>query len=113
LNEIAGVLAGPLLDIASELGAWEAFQQAAAQTLTARGLRTRLHTWFDGFRTLKLVHGLRSRGLASLPFRQALAAAPCCTPEQAQRATVDQLRRLLAEQETSLPACIGSVFAAC
>jgi hypothetical protein len=110
LNDIAGVMADPLRDVVSELGAWEALQQASEQTLTATGLRTRLHTWFDAFRTLKLVHGLRSRGLASLPFRQALAAAPCCTPAQAQDATVDELRRLLAEQETSLPACIGSVF---
>ncbi len=110
LTEMAGALASPLQDVVGELGAWEALAQAAGQTLTAAALRTRLHTWFDGFRTLKLVHGLRSRGLSSLPFRQALAAAPCCTPWQAQHATVDELRRLLAAQAAGVPACIGLTF---
>jgi hypothetical protein len=38
--------------------------------------RARLHEWFDGFRTLKLLHALRDAGLASLPWQEALARAP-------------------------------------
>jgi hypothetical protein len=35
-----------------------------------------LHAWFDGFRTLKLVHALRDSGLADLPWREAFGRAP-------------------------------------
>jgi hypothetical protein len=35
-----------------------------------------LHTWFDAFRTLKLVHLLRDDGLPSLSCREALRLAP-------------------------------------
>jgi hypothetical protein len=34
----------------------------------------RVHTWFDAFRTLKLVHALRKGGFDSVPWREALAA---------------------------------------
>jgi hypothetical protein len=99
----AGPMAACLDPLLNELGAWQALEQAARQTRTERSLLTRLHTWFDGFRTLKLVHGLRGRGLASLPFRQALAGSWCCTPAQAERGTVDELRKRLLDQ-TAQPA---------
>jgi hypothetical protein len=39
------------------------------------------HTWFDGFRTLKLVHAIRDRGYAGLKWREALESAPFVTAE--------------------------------
>jgi hypothetical protein len=35
-----------------------------------------LHTWFDGFRTLKLLHALQRSGLAQAPWYEALRTAP-------------------------------------
>ena len=35
-----------------------------------------LHTWFDGFRTLRFVHDMRDRRYPNLPWREALANAP-------------------------------------
>jgi hypothetical protein len=103
----AGPMAASLDSLLNELGAWQALEQAAQQTLTESSLFTRLHTWFDGFRTLKLVHGLRRRGLVSLPFREALADSWCCTPAQAGHATVDELRKLLLDQNTESAHALG------
>jgi hypothetical protein len=38
--------------------------------------RRRLHTWFGAFKTLKLLHGLRDRGLGPGPFFEAMRTAP-------------------------------------
>jgi hypothetical protein len=40
-----------------------------------------LHTWFDGFRTLKLIHALRDGGLSDLPLEEAISGAPFETPD--------------------------------
>jgi hypothetical protein len=111
MHAAAGQWRAPLEQLSVELGLWPALEQAARHTRSAAALRLRLHTWFDGFRTLKFVHGLRNRALPSLPFREALAASPeCCTPEQARDASVDDLRRLLAQRQTRLPPSTGLVF---
>ena len=51
------------------------------------------HTWFDAFRTLKLVHALRDGGLPSLPWRQALAEAPFTGLSASTEEAVEPLRR--------------------
>jgi hypothetical protein len=61
------------------MGAREALARLA-ETAPADRLRSRIHEWFDAFRTLKLVHGLRDGGMASLPWRDALARAPFLPP---------------------------------
>lgn len=93
-----------------ELDAWPSLALASRHTRSERALRKRLHTWFDGFRTLKLVHALRRRGLESVPFRQALGASWCDTAEAAPSAPVDDLRRQLAEQYARLAARAGLGF---
>lgn len=96
--------------VLEELGAWTSLELAASHTRSARALRHRLHTWFDGFRTLKLVHGLRSRGLESVPFREALGAPWCETAKRALDAPVDELRQQLANQYARLPPDVGLRF---
>lgn len=102
----AAVLAAAL----EELGAWSSLELAASHTRSERALRHRLHTWFDGFRTLKLVHGLRNRGLESVPFREALSAPWCDTANDARGAPVDELRRRLADQYARLAPDVGLRF---
>ncbi|MCP4444111.1 MAG: hypothetical protein GY811_02035 [Myxococcales bacterium] len=51
-------------------------RQAMAQCKTPSARAARLTTWFDGFRTLKLVHALRDHGLPDIPWRQAVDSAP-------------------------------------
>ena len=54
----------------------EAMREAIARSGDGATMRRHFHTWFDAFRTLKLVHALRDAGLPSMPWRQALAEAP-------------------------------------
>lgn len=96
--------------VLEELGAWTSLELAASHTRSARALHHRLHTWFDGFRTLKLVHGLRSRGFESVPFREALRAPWCETAQRALEAPVDELRQQLADQYARLPPHTGLRF---
>lgn len=60
----------------AELGARQALDDARARVTTPAALATRVHGWFDGFRTLKLIHGLRDAGLTDQPWEQALRQAP-------------------------------------
>lgn len=60
-------------------------------------LRVQVWGWFDAFRTLKLVHGLRSAGFADRPWREVLDRAPF-TP-QAGEDPVEIVRERLAAAE--------------
>lgn len=102
------------------LGARAALQGARARAHRPDARARRVRDWFDGFRTLKLVHALRDAALPSLPWHHALAAAPFLAglldmapmpPELAAPGPLDasttaaltehvtRLRRLLAERE--------------
>jgi len=58
------VLIGPL----GESGATEALQHALRQSSDADQFNRQMHTWFDAFRTLKLIHHLRGHLLPSISF---------------------------------------------
>jgi hypothetical protein len=58
-------------------------REAARQCKTPAVRRQRLLQWFDGFRTLKLIHALRDQGLADTPWKEAFDAAPF-VPEPAE-----------------------------
>ncbi len=57
-------LIGPL----GESGATEALQHALRQSSDADQFHRQMHTWFDAFRTLKLIHHLRDHLLPSISF---------------------------------------------
>jgi len=50
--------------------------RAAAQCATPAALSARLHTWFDSFRTLKLLHAARESGALDVELDVALSSAP-------------------------------------
>jgi hypothetical protein len=62
-----------LREAVDQLGAVEALRVARDTRPDRKALHRHLHTWFDGFRTLKLVHWLRDRELPNLPWREAVA----------------------------------------
>lgn len=91
-----------LVEVLDKLGA----RDALAKIPASQRLRRR-HEWFDGFRTLKLLHGLRDAGLPSLPWREALARAPF-VPETfddpfAQCRALAELERLRNKTSASMP----------
>lgn len=64
-----------------------------------------IHTHFDAFRTLKLIHALRDECLGTVPLREALTMHPfkCSLPKQ-----VDRINRWLRElEEERLPIRTG------
>jgi hypothetical protein len=56
-----------------ELGATRALQHALRQSSDANQFNRQMHTWFDAFRTRKLIHYLRDHHLPSISY-QALVA---------------------------------------
>tara|TARA_B100001123_G_scaffold321423_1_gene360480 strand:+ start:2528 stop:3880 length:1353 start_codon:yes stop_codon:yes gene_type:complete len=57
------------------------------------------HDWFDGFRTLKLLHALRNTGIEDRPWRQALSEASFC------RSPNTDLDALLSDQGQTFETC--------
>ncbi len=58
-----------------ESGVTEALQHAFRQSSDAKQFKRQMHTWFDAFRTLKLIHHLRDHHLPSVGF-EALVTEP-------------------------------------
>ena len=54
----------------------DAWRGISAQAPNPVARLRRLHDWFDGFRTLKLIHHLRDQGSSSLPWQEAIRRAP-------------------------------------
>lgn len=48
---------------------WPKLQKNASDL---SGLGAQFHRWFDGFKTLKLIHHLRDRSFASIPVEEAV-----------------------------------------
>ena len=59
-----------------EMGAFAAVREVIREPGDERTVLLRLHEWFDGFRTRRLLASLRDSGIPSLPYRQALTEAP-------------------------------------
>jgi hypothetical protein len=97
-----------LAELFEALGVEEAALGASRQALTERQLSMRLHTWFDSFRTLKLVHAIRDRVRGELPWREAIAAAPFCSSgTHALHAEADEIRERLIAREAELDLLVG------
>ncbi len=96
-----------LQDVLRKLGAFEAVRDAAAKSRDAETLRRHLHTWFDAFKTRKLIHALRDGGLPSLPWREALAEAPFTNLADSTEEDLEALRRTLAAEERKLSTPAG------
>ena len=93
-----------LEDSLRKLGAFEAIRDASAKSRDAETLRRHLHTWFDAFKTRKLIHALRDGGLPSVPWREALAEAPFTNLSGSTQDDPAALGRALASEERKLAA---------
>src|SRR5207247_11157578 len=91
-----------LLASLERLGAFPALREAIVRSGDAPTMLRHFHTWFDAFRTLKLVHALRDGGLPSLPWPEALAEAPFTNLSASTVEEAEPLRKLLAAEERKL-----------
>jgi len=97
-----------VLALFAHLDARSEFEAASREVRVPAARRRRVHSWFDAFRTLKLVHTLRDRCFPSVSWRVALAGAPFCGPSPAgdDEAFV-RTRTTLANAERNLPLLTG------
>lgn len=65
-----------ILRICEEMKMPEAFEGLATKNPKAANLELALSIWFDGFRTLKFIHRVRDLYLPSIPWFDAIKAAP-------------------------------------
>lgn len=65
-----------ITDLLRELDARPAFEAASRDAKMPAARFRRVASWFDAFRTLKLVHALRDAAYPSVPWRRALAESP-------------------------------------
>lgn len=84
LHDIAGQIAGKgpddligqhLYRVLSDLKVEQALAHALAHSSNRPTFLRHMHIWFDAFRTLKFIHGLRNYCLPSLPIEQAFKKA--------------------------------------
>ena len=94
-------------DFLESQGAPGAWRTLAAQAPTAADRLRRLHGWFDGFRTLKLIHHVRDRGATSLPWQEAIRLAPFMGDVEDDGASLRDARAELLRLEQGLPRLVG------
>jgi hypothetical protein len=62
----------PAFRILSDLGIEKCLQHCARQSRSGETFGRHFQQWFDGFRTLKFIHGLRDAGKSNLTLKQSL-----------------------------------------
>ena len=85
-----------------KMGAFAAMREAIARSHDARTMLRHFHTWFDAFRTLKLVRALQAGGLPALPWHDALTEAPFTGLTASMQEDPEELRAALAAEERKL-----------
>ena len=103
-----------LVESLEKMGAFAAMREAIARSADAPTMLRHFHTWFDAFRTLKLIRALQAGGLPALPWRQALAEAPFTNLSASTEDDPEPLRAALAQEERRLaesPAGVPPVVA--
>ncbi|MEP7051607.1 MAG: hypothetical protein ABJB12_14695 [Pseudomonadota bacterium] len=93
--------------VLERLGVFAALTSAATQAPLGSVLRRRVHTWFDGLRTLRFIHGMRDACLPSVPWRAALHAATFLEAPFRDGEQPEAVRARLARLEEALPAQVG------
>src|SRR5262249_51588811 len=104
-----------LIEALEKMGAFPAIRQAIERSSEPEAMLRAFHTWFDSFRTLKLIHALRDGGMPSIPYAEALAEAPFTGLTAATEDDAEWERKELADRERALaesPAGLPSLAAA-
>lgn len=96
-----------LLSTARDLGILEAMRRSAVIASDAFTLSRHLHTWFDAFRTLKLIHYLTQQAFPRRELLQAIRSADFIDPASSATSSLETLRVNLAVAEARLPAAMG------
>ena len=97
----------PVQGFLESQGAHRAWQQLREQAPNATARLRRFHDWFDGFRTLKLIHHVRAHVASSLPWQDAIRRAPFMVEVEDDGACLRAARTELLRLEQALPRLVG------
>ena len=94
---------GLLVETLEKMDAFAAVREAIEKSSGDPATMLRhFHAWFDAFRTRKLIHALRDRGLRSPGYLEALAEAPFTGLSASTEDDTEFLRRALGAEERKL-----------
>lgn len=94
--------------VLQELDAEKVLGTLSEEAKTAEARRVRVHTWFDAFRTMKLVHAVREEVAPDIAVDQALSAAPFSPVRGAEDASeLVTARYAFARAEAATPMLLG------
>lgn len=100
-------LRAPVRRFLEAQGAPDAWRGICAQAPNPEARLRHLHDWFDGFRTLKLIHHLRDHASASLPWQAAIRRAPFMADIEDDGACLVSARTELLRLEQRAPRLVG------
>ena len=100
-------LSAPVRRFLESQGAPDAWQGICAQAPNPGARLRHLHDWFDGFRTLKLIHHVRDHASASLPWQEAIRRAPFMVDVEDDGTCLVQARTELLRLEQRMPRLCG------
>ena len=88
-------------------GAPDAWRRISAQAPNPVARLRHFHDWFDGFRTLKLIHHLRDHASSSLSWQEAIRRAPFMDEVEDDGACLITARTELLRLEQREPRLVG------
>jgi len=88
-------------------GALRVWQRLCAHAPTPTARLRHFHEWFDGFRTLKLMHHVRDYAAPLLPWQEAIRRAPFMDDVADDGACLSDARTELLRLEQALPRLVG------
>ena len=107
ITELLSRMSPPVRGFLESQGARHAWPKFDAQAPNPAARLRRFHDWFDGFRTLKLIHHVRDRGASSLPWQDAIRLAPFMDDVEDDGACLNEARTELLRLEQALPRLVG------
>ena len=105
--ELLAQMSSPVKGFLESQGALRTWQKLSEQAPNPLARLRRFHDWFDGFRTLKLIHHVRDHAAASLPWQDAIRLAPFMDDVEDDGACLSEARTELLRLEQTLPRLVG------
>ena len=107
VRELLSRMRPPVKRFLEAQGASDAWRGISAGAPNPMARLRHLHDWFDGFRTLKLIHHLRDHESSSLPWQEAIRRAPFMDEVDDDGACLITARTALLRREQRAPRLVG------
>ena len=106
-SDLLSELSPAVVSFLESRGALGTLRKLSGQAKNQLARLRRFHGWFDGFRTLKLMHHVREAGSPSLPWQDAIRLAPFMKDVEDDGACLSAARTELLRLDRALPRLVG------